>query len=301
MKNRSGFAILVLFWLFAWPPHGHAEPPPHAGRKTEPVAATELVTVQRGTLPIILSVPHGGGADIPGAQEKEAGTSVRDWMTAEIGALVLQFITEELGEKPYLVKAQFSRRYIDANRGPTFLPDEAYGDDVAKVHWQAYHRALREFVDEVRENHGTGILIDLHGQSGMPEKMVRGTFRGLSVKRLLDRHGLKGLLGEHSVFGQLHARGYPVEPPVNDAPDSPEDEQRYYRGYIIQAYGSHQPDGIDAILLEIGRDHRQESVRRQTALDVAKAIIAHYRAFVLAPPNPSQRPPDALGETESEL
>jgi N-formylglutamate amidohydrolase len=252
-----------------------------AERPREAVYPHELVSAQRGNLPVVLSAPHGGLVDVPDAPHRERGVRVRDVATEELTLLVAQELTALLGGKPYYVIAQFHRRYADPNRGPGLREDEAYESPEGQVHYDAYHRALREYVDEVRETFGGGILLDIHGQSSRPAQIIRGTVRGETVTAMLERHGLEALIGPRSIFGILDELGYEVAPAVRDVPDSPGGEEVFIGGYIVRAYGSHNSDGIDAIQIEIGRDHRREEVRRQTAQDLAKAIAAHVQAYLM--------------------
>jgi N-formylglutamate amidohydrolase len=249
---------------------------------TSPAQPGELISVQRGSLPIIFSAPHDGAAPVPGGEEKTRGTTVRDMHTAEVTRLVAELLAERLEAKPYFVIAEFSRRHVDANRGPGLRPDEAYACELSKVHYEAYHRTLREFVDEVREKSGSGLLIDIHGQSTRPGHIIRGTVNGETVSAMLAAHGLNALIGPASIFGQLDQRGYAVEPPVREAPDSPADETLFIGGYIVRAYGSQNSNGIDAIQVELGRDYRQANVRRQLAKDLAEAIAIYAEAYLLS-------------------
>lgn len=248
--------------------------PPEVG--AEPV---ELIRVQRGALPVILSAPHGGSVEIPDGEKKLRGTTVRDSFTLEVTEMVADFLAERLGQAPYFVIADFSRAYVDANRGLGSQLEQAYSGPVSQVQYDAYHRVLRDYVDEVRETYGGGLLIDIHGQSQRVDQIIRGTVNGTTVARLLAEHGLDALIGPNSLFGRLDQLGYSVEPPVTDAPDSPEDETLFIGGYIVRTYGSHRSDGIDAIQIELGRTLRAGNVRRQTARDLAEGIAAtleHY-------------------------
>jgi len=90
----------------------------------------ELVVVQRGTLPILLTAPHGGREVIPGVaprDTKRAGVAEasRKWGGARTGAdgntdVLARRMAEEIrrltGQAPYLVVAKFHRKFIDANR-----------------------------------------------------------------------------------------------------------------------------------------------------------------------------------------
>lgn len=92
---------------------------------------TDLITVQRGTLPIIISAPHGGQCRVPGSTDRTKGVTVRDDMTSEVALLVAQRLTARLGAKPSFVIAQFSRKDADPNRDAT--SGEAHENDAAKA------------------------------------------------------------------------------------------------------------------------------------------------------------------------
>ncbi|MGE3852968.1 MAG: hypothetical protein AB7K09_14585 [Planctomycetota bacterium] len=255
------------------PPQAPAQP---ATRPPAPVAASELVTAQRGTLPIILSAPHGGDVRVPGSEDRKHGVTVKDLRTAELALLVAQFVTAKLGGKPYVVIAQFSRKDADANRE---AGREAYENDKAKLHYEAYHRALREFVDEVRREHnGRGLLLDLHGQARRQDQILRGTKQGKTVSALIKRAGNAALVGPDSLFGRL-AKTYTVSPPL-DADEDAASEDLFDGGYIVQAYGSHQRDGIDAIQLEFGGDLRAKDAVWALAENMAAAIAAFAARYL---------------------
>ena len=103
-----------------------------------------------------------------------------------------------------------------------------------------------------------------------------GTRAGLTASRLLGRFGPSALQGANSITGLLAARGYTVNP-APDAPDLKEDP-RYAGGYTVFAYGSHRPEGIDAIQLEFGRQHRASS---RLAEDLAAALSGFMASHAL--------------------
>ena len=248
----------------------------------------DLIHIHSGGIPVVISAPHGGNLPIPDGERSTEGTTVRDLHTKEIALELARLLEEELGAKPYYAIARFSRRYVDANRGPGFRPQEAFSGPNSQRVYQAYHRALRSHVDEVRETFGSGLLIDLHGQSRFPDQIIRGTVGGLTVKALLETHGLEALIGPNSVFGHLHAHGFTVEPPVENAPESPADEVHFVGGYIVRAYGSHRENGIDSIQIELGRDYRQPGQRDKTTAALAQAIAAHVNHFLSTESAPAE-------------
>lgn len=54
------------------------------------------------------------------------------------------------------------------------------------------------------------LLIDLHGQSEMPDHILRGTKNSLTMANLISEYGEEVLTGELSLFGQIAKRGYKV-------------------------------------------------------------------------------------------
>ncbi len=240
-----------------------------AGSTAAQPTVASLVRVERGTLPVVLSVPHGGSEPVPGAPERRQGVRLRDDFTAELAEGVLKELETQGKSRPSLVLARFHRRYVDANR----LPAEAYESPAAKPVYEAYHGALRQEVASIRKRFGRGLLLDLHGQKTDPDVIHRGTRNGRTVEALVRRSGREAVVGPDSLFGLLARTGYRIYPP-GEGKESPS----YWGGTIIKTYGSHQPDGIDAIQVEVGRNLRTDSVKRQQlARDLAAAILKFHQ------------------------
>lgn len=255
-------------------------------------AAEDLVLVRRGTLPIILTAPHGGRLDVPGAPERNVKDSTvtaasRKWggavATADpntdvLATRIADGVEKLTGRAPYLVVARFKRKYIDANR-PAEL---AYAGAQAAPYYDLYHRSIREFMDEVRRNHPAGLLIDVHGQAKDPEVLMRGTINGESVQALVRRAGVESILGSSGLFGRLEAVGFKVFP-SNQLPLWGRNEDAGFNGgYTVRSYGSHAAGGIDAVQFEFGTRYRQAKVLEKSAADAARAIADFYRVHLQA-------------------
>lgn len=236
-----------------------------------------LVRLERGDLPIVLSAPHGGVLPIPGVPERQAGVRVRDEHTELVADVVWRRLWALTGRKPHLVQAQFHRKFLDANRPA----EAAFEDERARFQWAAYHAALRRAVDEARRTSPRGgLLVDLHGQAQDPETVHRGTRNGLTVKQLLEVHGVEALTGPDSLFGAVKAAGFTVFPDLTP-PGEPHEAGAFSGGFIVATYGSHQPDGIDAIQVEIGRTLRRSREQRQKVVEaLAQGILRHYRRYL---------------------
>ena len=244
-----------------------------------------LVLIQSGTLPIILTAPHGGRTAIPGVAQRNiagkpgggagyvlGGDSETDvlvqGMAAEIKALT--------GKDVYLVMARFQRRYIDANRPPEI----AYDSPASQPYYDQYHQAIRRFVDEIRNNHRAGLLIDVHGQVKFPDALVRGTLNGHSVSKLIARAGIPAITGPRGLFGQLEQSGFRVFPDNTVPPSGRYEDAGFNGGFTTQHYGSHTVDGIDAVQFEFGSKYRAKAEIDQSARKAAKAIGAFYEAYL---------------------
>jgi N-formylglutamate amidohydrolase len=239
--------------------------------------ADELLRFWPGMLPIILSAPHGGRQPIPGAAMRlGAGVpqfaSGRDNNTDELTHKIAAKLEARFGAKPFLIVALFERKYVDANRPA----GAGYESERGKYYYESYHRLLRDSAARVQSRWGRGLLLDIHGQGAEGGVIYRGTNNGRTVASLTNRFGAHALSGAKSIFGQLERMGYNVAPPIEE----PRGERRYTGGYIVQTYGSHRPDGIDAIQLEFGAQLRARANLERTAADLAAAIAVFAQEFL---------------------
>jgi N-formylglutamate amidohydrolase len=238
-----------------------------------------LLTIWAGMLPIILSAPHGGRESIPGVPVRRGNgvrqfTTERDSNTAELAEAIGRALGDRLDAKPFLIVARFERKYVDANRPP----GAAYESAAAKPYYEAYHGALEDASEHVRQQWVGGLLLDIHGQGAETDTIFRGTDNGKSVSALQQKFGHEALTGPKSIIGQLALKGYKIIP--NGAGEA--GEQRYTGGYTTRTYGSHRGTQIDAIQLEIGTNLRARAKLDRTAIDLADSIAVFARRFLLA-------------------
>jgi len=232
------------------------------------------LTVWAGMLPIILAAPHGGRAAVPGIVVRR-GVGVpqfmteRDSNTAELAELIAVKVAALLGTRPFLVVAHFERKFIDANR----TENSAFESAAAKPYYDAYHSAVREALNRVRQRWGGGLLLDIHGQGTEPDTIFRGTNNGKSTARMLRRFGMVAVTGAKSILGDMVAKRNRLEP-------TDDYERRYAGGYTTQTYGSHRGTAVDAIQLEFGANLRKSSNLDRTATDLAHAIEIFAREYL---------------------
>ncbi len=240
----------------------------------------DFVTVQKGNLPIIISVPHGGRKKVPEVPERLGRGinnfhTVRDENTAEMTERFLAELEKLLKGRPWAVIARFERKYLDVNRARA----DGYEHANAQPYYDLYHDSLAAACRAVQKQFGRGILLDIHGQGVHPNAICRGTQNLKTVARLVDREGLAAIRGKNSILGRLEYLGYPVIPAGN-ANEKAKEVPAFAGGYIVQTYGSHTDYGIDAIQLEFGSKFRAKDQYGTTALELADAVRVFYVAYL---------------------
>lgn len=244
-----------------------------------------LIVAREGTLPILLTAPHGGRDSVPSVPPRRRGNTSTDAHTIELTEAVAKHLERHLGAQPYLVAARFSRTYIDANREE----GEAFDSPAAKVAYDAYHNRIRLFVSRIKEQFPRGaLLLDIHGQSDDPVVVHRGTQNGATVAALVRKHGSDALIGANSIFGVVLNKGYKVFPP-NTPLGKPREDRRWNGGYTVQAYGSGTANGIDAIQIEVGRDLRKDP---NFIAVLSEGIVTFYKTYLKVSPTKRSMAPD---------
>ncbi len=242
----------------------------------------DFVTVQKGTLPIIVSAPHGGRKIVPEVPERLGVgianfTTVFDANTAELAEKLVANLEKQLKGKPWLVIARFERKYIDANRSR----EQSYESEKAKPYYDAYHGPLEAACKAVKEKFGRGILLDIHGQGEFLDTICRGTQNGKTVTVLKERFGWAAVTGKRSILGHMQRSGYKVRPSC-DADEKTKEEPAFNGGYIVSNYGSHTGYAIDAIQLEFGTFLREKEKDKyaKTAEDLTDAVVIFHDEYL---------------------
>ncbi|MCE9604138.1 MAG: hypothetical protein K8U03_04460 [Planctomycetia bacterium] len=244
-----------------------------------PRPSDPLIDVQRGTLAIVITAPHGGLEDVPGVPLRVNRNAYRfvtgnDANTRLLAHELAKDIEKRLGGKPYYVTARFHRKYIDANREAA----HAYESPAAKPYYDGYHDTIAEFCREVLAKHGSGLLIDVHGQAVYKDEILVGTIGGETVPLLRQRFGVEALVGKTGMVGCLQAAHLKTMPAL-DATDL--NVPRFNGGFTVQNYGSHKPGGLDAIQFEYGSHYRALDQIGTTARKSAEGVERFYLRYMV--------------------
>ncbi|MCX7899922.1 MAG: N-formylglutamate amidohydrolase [Methylocystis sp.] len=248
---------------------------------------TRLVKRSRGTMPVILTAPHGGSEQPPGVNERTEGATPadcafnksRDNETLEIAEAVAQKILTLTGLYPYAVFARFHRKFIDANREARC----AYTDSSARPFYDEYHDRIDGYVDQIlAQNGGRGFLFDIHGTGIIrsdPADVYLGTANGATLRpdfpraNLFLRHGLNTLLerARHETFGGGVSQ-FTISPADAGATETAE----VNGGFTVRRYGRK----ICSVQVEIAASIRNDGGKREFFVeDLAYAIINSVRRY----------------------
>ena len=140
-------------------------------------------------------------------------------------------------DKVYIVHNGVHRKYLDVNRKPECAYDS--DNEHAKQIYDVYHMTIENYINDIRDNHKYGLLVDVHGQSSKEGDIFIGNFT------------------EPLVVDFLVEKGYDV---VID---------EWKGGYTVSNY-----DNINSIQLEIDKKYRFDiENRKQVIKDLSSMII----------------------------
>ena len=164
----------------------------------------EWVEVRAGSMPVVISVPHGGNfhdEQIADRDCKDVGRVVKgiDRRTIPTGLAMEKAFEEINGTKPYMVIAKLSRRKVDQNREINLA---TCGDELGEIAWHNYHNALDAAIKDAIDKFGYVFFVDLHGHGHKIQRLELGY--ALSAKQLRDlKSGKNPKLFESSSLANL--------------------------------------------------------------------------------------------------
>lgn len=194
-----------------------------------------------GSLPIVLSAPHGGREQPEELPDRTAGTFAFDVNTQELARAIDEAFVARTGQHPHVILCRVSRRKVDCNRE---IAEGAAGHPLTEQTWKDFQGFITEARAAVVAQHGKGFYIDLHGHGhpdgrlelgyahgradlalkdeelGRPALAAKGTLNLFAVKEPAAYPAL--LHGPRSLGGLLESAGFPATPsPAKPVPEEP--------------------------------------------------------------------------------
>ncbi len=255
-----------------------------------------------GTLPLVISVPHGGDLDPDEIPDRVWGTMVTDLWTRETATAVRDAFIARTGRAPHVVVSHLKRTKLDPNRE---IVEAAQGSPFAENAWNEFHAFIEVAEAAVEGSFGSGFYIDLHGHGHEILRAELGYLLSasdldrrdevLDAGGYADRSSLRALAhatdapfsellrGASSLGGLLAARGVASVPSPPDP--SPGAAPYFTGGYSVDRHGSRTSGTVSGVQIELPRagirdtDENRRAFARALAEAVEAFMIAHWGFF----------------------
>jgi Secretion system C-terminal sorting domain len=253
-----------------------------------------------GSLPIIISVPHGGliaPSDIPDRTCNDP-TIVTDSKTIELARQIDTALFNLTGCHPHLIICNLRRTKVDCNRN---IADGACGNNQAGVAWTEFQDFIKQaqFLSNVKFQH-KAIYIDLHGHGkpikrlelgyGLTGNMLRSTDSELNNPTIIANSSSIERLVANNVNGYTHAElirgptalgsllgnaGFPSVP-SQQYPD-PGATDYFSGGYNTFNHTCILPgNSFDGLQIECDQSVRLNDLSRKVFADSTASILIRY-------------------------
>jgi N-formylglutamate deformylase len=255
---------------------------------------TDVYTLTRGTVPLLISVPHDGRMLAPGMQDQMTPAGLElpdtDWHVNTLYAFA-----DGIGAS--ILSANYSRYVVDLNRSrdddalypakfstglcpqETFAGAEIYeqgyvvseSDKIDRIEtcWQPYHDCIQTELDTLKRQHGYALLWDAHSIPGVVPLLFDGELPNLNL----------GTNGGSSCADVVQSA---VEQAAESSSYSTVLNGRFKGGYITRHYGN-PAESIHAIQLELSqrcymdeKTREYDGTRAAQLLEVLKRMLSAF-------------------------
>lgn len=254
-----------------------------------------------GTLPVILSAPHGGDLVPDEIPDRTYGTTGMDGNTLTLAEAIADAFFDASGERPHVVLSHLMRIKLDPNRE---IVEAAQGSRAAELAWAEYHGFIDAASDSVESIHGSGLYLDLHGHGHAVQRIELGYLLSgaeldlsdgdLNAPRFAARSSIRALAeasplpfsellrGPDGFGSLLRAEGYPSVP--SDADPGPAGDPYFGGQYSTARHGSRDGGTVDGIQVEHYRLGIRDTPENRAAYGqaLARVVTAYLNAHTPA-------------------
>lgn len=254
--------------------------------------AHEYIEYIPGNLPLVIGAPHGGLLKPAEIADRTYGKVLVDTNTQDMARALREGLLKTTGGTPHLIICRLYRMKVDCNRE---IKEAAQGDSLAEQAWKDFQGFIAKATARVREQYGTGLYIDFHGQNHAVKRVELGYM--ISPERLResdpvldrDRMAVMGssirelnlrstasfvdlVRGNSSLGAMMEGKGFLCVPsPSMKAPAAGQD---YFRGgYNTDTYGSHAGGPISALQIECPMEGVRDNATNRTRFIAALSEV----------------------------
>lgn len=249
-----------------------------------------------GTLPIVLSAPHGGYEKPDLLKDRAFGSDHLDRFTQELLLETTKILHELTGQYPHTIINRIHRIKLDPNRE---LYVAAQEDSMATISYKDFHRFIEFAEDQVIKKWGEGLYIDLHSMNHKNQRIELGYLLEPELLNLSDedlnnelfiekssirnlahksKYSFTKLLRDSASFGDmLEEKGYPTIPSSTEP--APGENSFFSGGFNTYIHGGYDNDNFIGIQIELPwNDIRDtEANRSKFSRNLAEIILQYLK------------------------
>ena len=261
--------------------------------ETPLVSPSGYIEYWPGTLPVILSAPHGGKLHPKDMPDRGFGKLQRDANTVELAQAMREEMRARFGQVPALIICRLARVKCDCNRE---IKEAAQGNATAEQAWREYHAFIEEAKTALLVKNPRGLYLDIHGHAhekqrlelgylltkekiqftddalNQPEVWQRSSVHALAKESKLPFSQL--LRGPESLGGLFEAAGISSVPSPKAVIDK--DDLYFDGGFDVLTHGSRDQGKVDAIQIECPSNLRDTAEDRQKLAGAFDEVISKY-------------------------
>ena len=235
----------------------------------------EYIEFNNGTIPLIISVPHGGTLKFPFIPKRTRGIFGIDKGTIDFAKALIEKIECLDSTSPSFIISKIHRSTIDLNRDK----DDAYNQNslFAREIYTFYHNKIRDLILDNLEIFNYSLLIDIHGFEAYNRP---SGFRDVDI--ILGTNNLESFFPhpiprkdwDKNLRGDIIKQFVKLNIPI--APGHPRrKEYALTGGYITQKYGASQIDNSQSMQIEFSDRIRviDEDLRTIVLKNLAKILL----------------------------
>ncbi|WP_298137567.1 T9SS type A sorting domain-containing protein [Flavobacterium sp.] len=289
-KRYLLFTLLLTFATF------------HANAQQVIFGTNNFIEYQVGTLPLVISVPHGGNLNPSSIPNRTCNNPVyaTDEFTIETALEIKNKLFELTGCYPHLIISHLNRSKLDPNRN---LADGACGNSEAEIAWNEFHGFITNARNTANlQNDYKTFFVDLHGHGNPIQRIELGYLlydselglsdSTLNTKQYLNYSSIKNLVlnnvnnythaellrGPYSLGTFLANNNFPSVP--SQSIPFPGTTSNYFSGGYITAnhtcYNIGAP--INGLQMELNYNNIRNTAANRTAFALAftQSMISYF-------------------------